>query len=78
MEMKELLYYIARQIVDNPDAVVVNEVTRDDTLVLELSVDPADMGKVIGRQGKIAKSIRSIIKAAAIRENIRVNVDIVG
>ena len=76
--MKELLYYIARQIVDNPDAVVVNEVTRDDTLVLELSVDPADMGKVIGRQGKIAKSIRSIIKAAAIRENIRVNVDIVG
>ena len=76
--MKELLYYIARQIVDNPDAVAVNEVTRDDTLVLELSVDPADMGKVIGRQGKIAKSIRSIIKAAAIRENIRVNVDIVG
>ncbi len=76
--MKELLYYIARQIVDNPDAVVINEVTRDDTLVLELSVDPADMGKVIGRQGKIAKSIRSIIKAAAIRENIRVNVDIVG
>lgn len=76
--MKELLYYIARQIVDNPDAVVINEVTRDDTLILELSVDPADMGKVIGRQGKIAKSIRSIIKAAAIRENIRVNVDIVG
>lgn len=76
--MKELLYYIARQIVDNPDAVVINEVTRDDTLVLELSVDPADMGKVIGRQGKIAKSIRSIIKAAAIRENVRVNVDIVG
>ena len=76
--MKELLYYIARQIVDNPDAVVVNEVTRDDTLVLELSVDPSDMGKVIGRQGKIAKSIRSIIKAAAIRENNRVNVDIVG
>ncbi len=76
--MKELLYYIARQIVDNPDAVVVNEVTRDDMLVLELSVDSADMGKVIGRQGKIAKSIRSIIKAAAIRENIRVNVDIIG
>lgn len=76
--MKELLYYIARSIVDHPDAVSVNEVTRDDTLVLELSVDPSDMGKVIGRQGKIAKSIRSIVKAAAIRENIRVNVDIVG
>lgn len=75
--MKELLYYIARSIVDHPDAVSVNEVTRDDTLVLELSVDPSDMGKVIGRQGKIAKSIRSIVKAAAIRENIRVNVDIV-
>ncbi|MCI5810711.1 MAG: KH domain-containing protein [Clostridiales bacterium] len=76
--MKELLYYIVRQIVDHPDAVSINEVTRDDTLVLELSVDPSDMGKVIGRQGKIAKSIRSIVKAAAIRENIRVNVDIIG
>lgn len=76
--MKELLYYIVRQIVDNPDAVSINEVTRDDTLVLELSVDPSDMGKVIGRQGKIAKSICSIVKAAAIRENIRVNVDIIG
>ena len=76
--MKELLYCIVRQIVDNPDAVSINEVTRDDTLVLELSVDPSDMGKVIGRQGKIAKSIRSIVKAAAIRENIRVNVDIIG
>ena len=75
---KELLYYIVRQIVDHPDAVSINEVTRDDTLVLELSVDPSDMGKVIGRQGKIAKSIRSIVKAAAIRENIRVNVDIIG
>ena len=75
--MKELLYYIVRQIVDHPDAVSINEVTRDDTLVLELSVDPSDMGKVIGRQGKIAKSIRSIVKAAAIRENIRVNVDII-
>lgn len=76
--MKELLYYIVRQIVDHPDAVSINEVTRDDTLVLELRVDPSDMGKVIGRQGKIAKSIRSIVKAAAIRENIRVNVDIIG
>ena len=76
--MKELLYYIVRQIVDHPDAVSINEVTRDDTLVLELSVDPSDMGKVIGRQGKITKSIRSIVKAAAIRENIRVNVDIIG
>ena len=76
--MKELLYYIARSIVDHPDAVSVNEVTRDDMLILELSVDPSDMGKVIGRQGKIAKSIRSVVKAAAIRDNIRVNVDIVG
>lgn len=76
--MKDLLYYIVRQIVDHPDAVSIQEVTRDDILVLELSVDPSDMGKVIGRQGKIAKSIRSIIKAAAIRENLRVNVDILG
>ncbi len=76
--MKDLLYYIVRQIVDHPDAVSIQEVTRDDVLVLELSVDPSDMGKVIGRQGKIAKSIRSIIKAAAIRENLRVNVDILG
>lgn len=76
--MKDLLYYIVRQIVDHPDAVSIQEVTRDDVLVLELSVDPSDMGKVIGRQGKIAKSIRSIIKAAAIRDNLRVNVDILG
>ncbi len=75
--MKELLCYIARSLVDNPDAVSVNETTRDEELVLELTVDPSDMGRIIGRKGRIAKSIRSIVKSAAARENIRVNVDIV-
>lgn len=76
--MKELLHYIVKELVDNPDDIKINEVMRDDMLVLELSVAPADMGKVIGRQGRIVKAIRSIVKAAAARDNIRVNVDIIG
>ena len=57
--MKELLLYIARNLVDHPDAVSVTEVPGDDELTLELRVAPEDMGKVIGRQGRIAKDIRS-------------------
>ena len=60
--MKELLLYMAKNLVDNPDAVSVNEITDEDGLVLELRVAPEDMGKVIGRQGRIAKEIRTIIK----------------
>ena len=76
--MKELLITIAKGLVDNPDEVVVNE--SDDGnggVVLELSVASGDMGKVIGKQGRIAKAIRTVVKAAAIKKNIRVTVDIV-
>ncbi len=76
--MKELLSYIVKALVDHPEAVSINETERDGELVLELTVDPSDMGKVIGRQGRIAKAIRTLIKTAAVRENRRVSVDILG
>lgn len=75
--MKELLLYMAKNLVDNPDAVSVNEITDEDGLVLELRVAPEDMGKVIGRQGRIAKEIRTIIKTVAQRDGVKVTVDIV-
>ena len=75
--MKELLLYMAKNLVDNPDAVSVNEITDEDGLVLELRVAPEDMGKVIGRQGRIAKEIRTIIKTVAQRDGEKVTVDIV-
>lgn len=75
--MKELVEVIARALVDNPDDVVVNEKQENDTTVLELHVNEKDMGKVIGKQGRIAKSIRSVVKAAAMKEDKKVFVDIV-
>ena len=75
--MKDLLLYMAKNLVDNPDAVSVNEITEDDGLVLELRVAPEDMGKVIGRQGRIAKEIRTIIKTVAQRDGEKVTVEIV-
>lgn len=75
--MKELLETIARSLVDYPDEVSVNEIESDNTLVLELKVSKDDMGKVIGKQGRIAKAIRTVVKAAAIKENIKVVVEIV-
>lgn len=63
--MKELLEYIAKSLVDFPEDVSVTEIDSDQTTVLELRVNEADMGKVIGKQGRIAKSIRAVIKAAA-------------
>ena len=75
--MKELLETIAKALVDYPDEVSVNEVEGDNALILELKVSKEDMGKVIGKQGRIAKAIRSVVKAAAIKENIRVVVEIV-
>ena len=75
--MKELLEYIAKSLVDYPQDVNVTEIESEQTTVLELRVNDADMGKVIGKQGRIAKSIRSVIKAAASRSNKRVVVDIV-
>ncbi|MBQ7120543.1 MAG: KH domain-containing protein [Oscillospiraceae bacterium] len=74
--MKDLLTYIAKSLVENPDAVSVTEVQKEDGLVLELRVAPDDMGKVIGKHGRIAKEIRTIIKAAALRDNVKVSVDI--
>ena len=75
--MKELLTYIARSMVSNPDEVSVTEVERDDELVLELRVAQKDMGKIIGRQGRTSKEIRAIIKAASANEPKKVSVDIV-
>ena len=75
--MKELLTYIARNLVDHPDAVHVTEHAGDGETVLELRVDPEDMGKVIGRQGRIAKEIRTLIRSVAQRTGQRVSVEIV-
>ncbi|MBQ2839915.1 MAG: KH domain-containing protein [Oscillospiraceae bacterium] len=74
--MKDLLTYIAKSLVENPDAVSVSEAEKEDGLVLELRVAPEDMGKVIGKHGRIAKEIRTVIKAAALKDNIKVSVDI--
>lgn len=75
--MKELLLTIARSLVDYPDEVEVNEINADKSIILELKVSKDDMGKVIGKQGRIAKAIRTVVKAAATKENIRVVVEIV-
>jgi len=75
--MKDLLILIAKGLVDNPDAVSVNEIPGERTTVLELKVAQEDMGKVIGKQGKIAKAIRTVVKAAAIHNNVHVTVEIV-
>ena len=76
--MKELLTYIARNLVDNSDAVSVTEYDNDGETVLELRVAPEDMGKVIGRQGRIAKEIRTVIRSVAQRTNKKVSVEIIG
>ena len=75
--MKELVELIARSLVDNPTMVKVNEVSSEQSILLELSVAPEDMGKVIGKQGRIAKAIRTVVKAAAIKESKRVTVEII-
>ena len=74
--MKELVEVIAKALVENPDEVVVIESVKDDETVIELSVAPADMGKVIGKQGRIAKAIRSVVKAASSKEDKKVIVEI--
>lgn len=75
--MKELVEIIAKSLVDDPDAVQVSEVAGEQSIILELKVAPEDMGKVIGKQGRIAKAIRTVVKAAAIKENKRVVVEII-
>ena len=74
--MKKLVEVIAKALVDNPDEVVVTESENDDELVIELKVAPSDMGKVIGKQGRIAKAIRSVVKAASSRLEKKVMVEI--
>ncbi len=75
--MKELLLYMAKNLVDNPDAVRVTEAEDEEGKVLQLRVAEGDMGKVIGRQGRIAKEIRTIIKTVAQRTGEKVTVEIV-
>ena len=74
--MKELVAVSAKALVDDPESVVVNEREEKKTTVLEVRVAESDMGKVIGKQGRIAKAIRSVVKAAAAKEDKKVIVDI--
>lgn len=76
--MKELLELIVKGLVDDAEAVSIEEVTDDKSVTYEVRVAEQDMGKVIGKQGKIAKSIRSVIKAIAIKEHKRVRVEFLG
>ena len=75
--MKELLLYMAKNLVDDPEAVTVTETTDEEGTVLELRVAPGDMGKVIGRQGRIAKEIRTIVKTVAQGTGEKITVEIV-
>ncbi len=75
--MKQLLEHIARALVDNPDEVEVQLLEGERVITLELRVSPDDMGKVIGRQGRIVKAIRAVVSAAAVKEKKRVQVEVV-
>lgn len=75
--MGELVEIIAKALVDNPEEVEVNEIEGTQSVIIELKVAEEDMGKVIGKQGRIAKAIRTVVKAAAIKENKRVVVEII-
>ncbi len=75
--MGELVKVIAKALVDNPEAVEVKEVEGSQSVIIELKVASDDMGKVIGKQGRIAKALRTVVKAAAIKENKRVVVEII-
>lgn len=75
--MGELVEYIAKSLVDKPDEVDINEIEGSQSIIIELKVAEDDMGKIIGRQGRIAKAIRTVVKAAAIKENKRVVVEII-
>jgi uncharacterized protein len=75
--MKDLITVIAKALVDHPEEVRVNVVEKDDRMEYRLSVHPEDVGKVIGKQGRIAKSLRTVITSAAVKETKRVTVEIV-
>jgi len=74
--MKELIHYIATALVDNPDQVQVSETEQDDTIIVELTVAQEDLGKVIGKQGRTAKAMRSLLSAAAGKINKRSRLEI--
>ncbi|MBQ1271279.1 MAG: KH domain-containing protein [Clostridia bacterium] len=74
--LKEILSYIVENLVENPSAISIETVEKEDTITLQLKVAESDMGKVIGRQGRIAKEIRTIIKAAGLKDHKKVLVDI--
>jgi uncharacterized protein len=76
--MKELVEYLARGLVDKPDEVNVERVERDGVIVLELRVAPDEVGKVIGRQGRIVRALRTLVRASGARSNERVLLEIVG
>lgn len=75
--MPELIKFIAESLVDDPSKVVVQESTEGDLTVIELSVAPEDMGKVIGKQGRIAKAIRTVLKAASVKEDKKYSLEII-
>jgi len=75
--MKELLEYLAKSLVDKPEDVEVSQVEGERSVILELRVAPDDMGKVIGKQGRIAQALRTIVKAAAIKDGKRVMIEII-
>jgi predicted RNA-binding protein YlqC (UPF0109 family) len=75
--MREVLEYLAKSLVDDPEAVVVNEVQNGGAVSLRLSVAPEDMGKIIGRGGRTVRAIRDVVRAAATREGVGVTVEIV-
>ena len=76
-DLAELLAYLARELVDEPDAVKVDREEREDAIVLRLHVAPDDVGKVIGRAGRIARALRAVVRASAIKEERRVLLEIV-
>ena len=75
--MKELVEYVARGLVEHPDQVRVSEVRQGNLIIYELEVAPDDMGEVIGRQGRVINALRALVKAAAVRRGVRVNVEVV-
>lgn len=75
--MKELLEYLARALVDKPEAVNVEAIESEKSIILQLHVDPEDVGKVIGKQGRIAKAIRTVVKASAVKEGKKAIVEII-
>ncbi|MDO4793770.1 KH domain-containing protein [Filifactor villosus] len=75
--MGEIVAYIAKSLVDNPEAVEVSETFGQQSIIIELKVAPEDMGKVIGKQGRIAKAIRTVVRAIATKENKKVIIEII-